>query len=209
MDDTAHGAEFLTAFKIAFGRPAPASVQTSDGRQIVYSPQAMINLGNNLVALVSAGGETEVAHASEGVLAIHYLRRTGDSFSLLGAWPAIGGVGPESQAASWKVRTDLDTDPVMVTYAEDGGQGCYAGRSDIIALTPAGPIVRASDVILYTEYKPDEGDSSPAYKFRGQIVPEKVGQSFRVDLHGTRTIVQKYTRSGDKFYLTGEPPPTC
>jgi hypothetical protein len=190
MDDTAHGAEFLTAFKIAFGRPAPASVQTSDGRQIVYSPQAMINLGNNLVALVSAGGETEVAHASEGVL-------------------AIGGVGPESQAASWKVRTDLDTDPVMVTYAEDGGQGCYAGRSDIIALTPAGPIVRASDVILYTEYKPDEGDSSPAYKFRGQIVPEKVGQSFRVDLHGTRTIVQKYTRSGDKFYLTGEPPPTC
>ncbi len=207
-------AELDQAFAAAFGHAAPYAMTASGGTlekptEFTYTPSGLEEVTPGIVALISEGKLTSFGcHACLGTLAIHYLNRDGEYFALLGAWPAIGGAAPYGAAAAWTVRKDLDDVPLLVTKEDDGGQGCYETWADLIALTPAQPLL-ASHLPLATEYVPEPDQKKPGYKLSGRLIPIERGKRFAVQYSGTRSLRVEYRHSGDVYVARGKTAPVC
>jgi hypothetical protein len=218
-----NGADLLSAFRTAFGEPAPFVSQVDEGGDsnpgsyvtLAFSPEAFIDIGPGLVALVSKGEGTTTgcdSHACAGALMVHYLRKDLGGFTLLGHWNVPNsGVG-YGKAAPWTVRTDLDDVPTMVLQAADGGQGCFAEQDTLIALTPTGPEDRGS----FTRYSEDQQEpaSPDNYKYDGTILPLERGVRFAVDYRGSSSKRVVFTKLSDGTFAdtdmgSAEFPPTC
>jgi hypothetical protein len=219
-----NGADLLTAFRVAFGAPAPYVTKVNVGDQynpeletLSFTPQAFINLGPGLVALVSKGEGASTgndAHASAGALTVHYLRLDQNGFTLLGRWTVPGsGIG-YGLPAPWTLRSDLDDDPVMLLQAEDSGMGCYGETDTLFALTPTGPEKRVSFLRISENKQDDASSSSQNFKYDGAIVPIARGASFAVDYTGTLNKRVVFTKMPDGTFMnTADPgstfPPGC
>lgn len=209
--------ELQAAFIAAFGHAAPFVVAASgpdfskslQGSRLTYTPSGLEPVAPGIVALISAGTLVEgQCHACHGTLAIHYLKQTGKDFSLLGAWPAIGGGAAYGQAATWSMRDDLDDVPLLITKEDDGGQGCYQTWADLIALTPQRPIVRAG-VALATKYVPQTDETAHGYDLKATLVPVERGKVFAAQYSGTERFRVTYVRSGDVYVAKGKDLPVC
>lgn len=207
--------ELDDAFTAAFGHAAPYTMTASGGAlknptAFIYTPSGLVDVAPGIVALVSKGKLDDFGcHACFGTLAIHYLKRDGQNFSLLGAWPSIGGAAPYGEAAAWTLRKDLDTVPVLETTEDDGGQGCYQTWADLIALTPARPLLVSTYLPLATEYVPEPEEKKAGYKLSGRLIPAVRGKSFGIQYSGTRSLRVEYSRDGDAYVAKGKPAPVC
>lgn len=200
-----NGADLMSAFKVAFGGPAPFTKETESGDQVVYSPQAFINIEPGVVALISKGEIPQGCHACYGATSIHYLKKEADGYSLLGAWQDISGKAPWGKAAPWSVRTDIDDSPMLVFETDDGGQGASIGTYDLVALTPVGPVVRAEDITVSS----GNSESTPPCMESGILLPIERGHRFAIQFSGTKSYRATYTRYGDQYLPDDGPVPGC
>jgi hypothetical protein len=218
-----NGADLLSAFSTAFGAPAPFVSQVDVGgdtnpgsyETLAFSPEAFIDLGPGLVALVSKGEGTTTGcgyHACAGALMVHYLRKDPSGFTLLGHWNVPNGGAGYGKAAPWTVRNDLDDVPTMLVQSGDGNMGCYAEQDTLIALTPTGPEDRGS-FVRHSE-DTQEPASRDNYTYDGTIVPLERGVRFAVDYRGSSSKRVVFTKLSDGTFADADPgsaefPPTC
>jgi hypothetical protein len=209
----ANQAEFRTAFSTAFGSPSPLvvtqSLNNGDTETLTYVPDALIDVAPGVVALVSKMHRAFECHVCAGALVIHYLKREGQKFSLLGSWPKIGGEGPYGEPAAWRIRTDLDDVPTLFTTIQDGGQGCYQTWVELIALTPTAP-VRQVHFAIKSEYSAGLDQPGPNdFKTTGSIRDVERGKGFSVQYVGKPGLLVRYRKTGNLFRATVPEVPVC
>ena len=197
-------ADLLTAFKEAYGQPAPVETADQNGEKTVYNPAALIDITPEIVALIAKGEIPDGCHACAGSDSIFYMRHTGKSFELLGKWPSIAGQAEFGHAADWSQRNDLTKYPALMFTRGGGGQGCYSKGFDLVELTPSRPILRAENVITESEYVPGEGEKTPARKINGIVSMNGPDHSLEVVYTGTDHFAEEFFLDGDKW----EPNPT-
>lgn len=214
-------ADLQAAFLAAFGHKPPFTMAETgpgfsadwarSGNHLIYEPSALVDVTPGTVALISKGTLAEFhCHACDGALAVHYLKKEGTGFSLVGAWPAIGGEAGFGESADWSIRTDLENAPVMMTKSGWAGMGCSVTSIGLIALTPDGPIVREEGFVLNSDYDGGVGpDPSTKYNYHGQIMPLETGKRFAVQYSGTRQFRVEYVRKGDVYVPDSPEPPGC
>jgi hypothetical protein len=150
-------AEMDKAFSAAFGHTAPYTatppgVSKNSGKPanpVIYTPSGLVDVAPGIVALISKGKPS--CDSCSGTLAIHYLKRSGHEYSLLNAWPMIGGA--TGQAVNWTARPDLEGGPAILATHDEIGPDCHQTYSQIIALTPDKPEVRAN-LLMAVHYDP-------------------------------------------------------
>lgn len=195
------------AFTVAFGKPAPYATLNDDGDHVVYAPQALIELGPGVVALVSKEEIPGGCEACAGSLTIDYLRRGPAGFSRLKSWPEVGGKGRYGAALPWTVRTDLDDGPTLVTKDDHKERGCSATMEELITLRPAGP-VRIATLVTAMAYDPQPGERTPP-RLSSKITPVVRGQRFVAVFSGTTPFRQVFRREGDVFTSYGPAATGC
>ena len=195
------------AFKIAFGKPPPYATLDDDGDHVVYSPQALVDVGPGVVALVSKEEIPGGCKACAGSLTIAYLKRGPAGFSRTRSWPEVGGKGRYGAALPWTVRSDLDDGPTLVTRDDHKEGGCAATMEELITLRPAGP-VRIATLVTATRYDPQPGLKNPP-DITGRITPLVRGQRFVVVFTGTDPFRQVFRREGDVFASYGPAATGC
>jgi hypothetical protein len=188
----------LDAFTVAFGRPAPFATLDESGDHVTYTPQALVDVGPGVVALISKSEISEGCKACAGALTIDYLRRGPAGFSRLRSWPDFGGRGQRGKALPWTMRSDIDDGPTLVTRNDQKEAGCSATLDELITLTPKGP-VKIATVVLATALDPAPGERAGSNRLSGKIAPMVRGRSFAVVLSGVASIRQVYRRQGDVF----------
>lgn len=197
-------ADLLTAFKEAYGQPAPVETTDDTDQKTIYNPAALVDITPEIVALIVKGEIPDGCHACSGSDSIFYLRHTGKSFELLGRWPNIGGQAEYGHAADWTQRNDLTKYPALFFTSSGGGMGCDITSSDIVELTPSRPILRAQNVITELEYTPGEGEKTPAQSLKGVLSTTGPNHTLQVIYTGTEKFTLEFFLDGDKW----EPNPT-
>jgi hypothetical protein len=185
------GIDLLTAFKAAFGVPAPASVDVpanagedqaqatgalgdtpeNGTSRLQFSPAQLFQLSPGLFVLVSKGVDPVGCHACSGILAVHYLKRTTDGFDLLSQSGPIGPRAGFGAAPDFTIRTDLFPFPALQVQESDGGQGCGSTAARLYELTPGGLVGHGDDIDLAGSY--DGSGGSKSFDYSGTIVPDK------------------------------------
>jgi hypothetical protein len=207
---TAAPAGIDKAFAAAFGHAAPfAAMAALDGKkpaQFTYSPAGLVDVAPGTVALISKGKSS--CDSCAGALAIHYLKHSGGTFTLVKAWPAIGIAAPSGQV-TWTPRPDLEGGPAILVAHDEFGPDCRQSYSQLIALTPDKPVLRAN-LLTAVHYDPGpEPDHSPAYQAKAKILPGEKGKSFALEYAGTWKLHVDYQRKGDVFVAKQREAPSC
>jgi hypothetical protein len=206
-------AEMDKAFSAAFGHTAPYTatppgVSKNSGKPanpVIYTPSGLVDVAPGIVALISKGKPS--CDSCSGTLAIHYLKRSGHEYSLLNAWPMIGGA--TGQAVNWTARPDLEGGPAILATHDEIGPDCHQTYSQIIALTPDKPEVRAN-LLMAVHYDPGpDPDHSPPYQAKAKILPGERGKSFALQYAGTWKLHVDYQRKGDVYAAKQHEAPAC
>jgi hypothetical protein len=182
--------DLLSAFKTAFGAPAPVSVMVPSNAgedqlqamtgatspdpgptELQFSPGDLFQLSPGLFVLISKGIDPTGCHACGGLLSVHYLKRTADGFEVLSRSGLIGPRAGFGAAPDYTIRTDLFQSPALQVEESDGGQGCGSTVARLYELTPAGLVNRGDDIDLAGSY--DGSGGSKAFDYSGRIVPDK------------------------------------
>jgi hypothetical protein len=187
----------LDAFAVAYGQPAPYATVDDSGDHVTYRPQSLVDVAPGVVALISKSEIPGGCKACGGALSVHYLKHDASGYSRVGAWPDIGGKGEWGRALAWTMRTDIDDGPTMVTTKVEKDPACSATLQELITLTPRGP-VKIATVIVATAFGPDP-DGRPGDHVAGTVTPIVRGQRFAVQLSGSASVRQVYSRQGDVF----------
>lgn len=208
----AHGAPppagpLQDAFTVAFGKPAPWTTLDDDGDRVVYTPEALIDLGPGTAALVAREEIPGACKACAGSLTIAYLRRGPAGFSRLKSWPEVAGKGRYGAALPWTVRSDLDDGPTLVTRDDHKEGSCDATMEELITLRPAGP-VKIATLVTAMAYDPQPGERA-APRLSGTITPRVRGKSFVVTFTGTPPFRQVFKREGEVFNSYGPAATGC
>jgi hypothetical protein len=203
-------AEMDKAFSAAFGHSAPfAAMAAPDGKkpaQFTYTPAGLVDVAPGTVALISKGKPS--CDNCAGALAIHYLRRSGGTFTLVKAWPAIGVTAPNGQA-TWTARPDLEGGPAILASHDEVGPDCKQSYGQLIALTPDKPVLRVN-LLTAVHYDPGpDPDHSPPYQAKAKILPGERGKSFALEYAGTWKLHVDYLRKGDVFAAKQHEAPAC
>lgn len=185
------------AFQAAFGKPAPYATIDDSGDNVTYTPQALDDVAPGVVALISKGEIPSGCFACAGSLSIDYLKHDASGYHRLGSWPDLAGKGQSGKALPWTIRTDLDNGPTLVTTRQEKDQFCSATLQELVTLTPRRPVKIATVVIATTFAPAAAGEVGP--HVAGKIVPIERGQRFAVQLSGTDSVRQVFTRKGDVF----------
>ena len=192
----------LTAlsFITALGGPPPIEREEGTGNQTVtrtYRSGKLIALEGGRYALISDGQGGE-GHVNSGSLSIHYLQRTGDSFTRIGSWPGFLVSGTWGAPPEWKIRTDLTPSPALVAEAGGTWQGYTCTWAHVIELTPDKPIVRIDQIP--TSYSDggarEEGETK---SMEGVLIPGQKGKSMRVRYTGDVDATVVYAKVGESY----------
>ncbi|RZI61332.1 MAG: hypothetical protein EOP94_00920 [Zymomonas sp.] len=180
-------------FSVAFG-----STASGEG---AYRPEGILPIGSHLAII--AVKTNEKVHAEPGTLAIQYLNRSGDVFSMSGTRLEVrtGSSGP---IAGWKVRRDLADNPIVVVEGGGTWQGCTSSGVTLIELTPDRPrtIVDFIPVI----YSNDSGFGTAGF-FEGKL--SRAGHGIKVSYSASSSKTVTYVRRGDRLIPTSRSPQTC
>jgi len=185
------------AFLAAYGQPAPYATLDDSGDHITYSPQALEDVAPGVVALIAKGEIADGCRKCSGGLSIYYLRRDASGYRRLGSWPDIGGQGEFGKALPWTLRTDIDNGPTLVTTNVQKDPTCSATLQELITLTPKQP-VKIATVVVATSFAPEAAGKVGAH-VAGKVVPIERGKRFAVELSGSDSVHQVYTRQGEVF----------
>lgn len=197
----------VTAFFAAFGvryEPgvATALVISKDGLDYRFRPVALRLLDDNRAALLSVGEASEVAQASSGINAIHYLKSSPKGWVRDGEWFGLGSVGVMGNAAtSWRFTDLIGKNPYLVTAGGGVWQGCMVSNAVLTELTPAGPVDRGNftDAMSF-----GAGIGQEDAEYDGKIVAAKPDRSFTVEYSGTKRLMQTYVLKNGKYGLVGK-----
>jgi hypothetical protein len=176
----------IAAFASAWGGPPPMEhsvVRNGEPAILVFSPTALLDLGSDLKALISQGSNKEDCHACSGGLAVHYLARNGTDWRTVGQWFDVAAGNGFGAPPTVVVRQDLFAGPALEAQTGWAGQGCTVSGSQLIELTPSGPVTRVENVPTGADNS-GEGGPQP-FSFDGRIVAEQKGASFTVHYTGT------------------------
>ncbi len=179
-------ADLGPAFFAAFHMPAPAPHEIErQGQKIElqYSPALLADLGDGRLALVSKGEAAE----GGGGLAVHYLHRSGDKFSVLGQGydlcPVSGAGVPGPEA---RVRRNLFDRPALQAEVAERKMGCEIAAASLYELLPAGPALRAQNIVTMRNNIPMGAmRTGPQVDYYGNILPDEKGKGFKVRYHGS------------------------
>jgi hypothetical protein len=206
-------AEMDKAFSAAFGHAAPFTVTPSGGPKnsgkpanpVIYTPSGLVDVAPGIVALISKGKPS--CDSCSGTLAVHYLKRGGHDYALVKDWPMIGGA--TGQTVTWTPRPDLEGGPAILATHDESGPDCHQTYSQLIALTPDKPVVRAN-LLTAVHYDPGpDPDHSPPYQAKAKILPGERGKSFALEYAGTWKLHVDYLRKGDVYAAKQHEAPAC
>lgn len=188
------------AFRTAWGGPPPIEREEGTGNQAdtrTYRSGKLIALEGGRYALISDGQGGE-GHVNSGSLSIHYLQRTGDSFTRIGSWPGFLVSGTWGAPPTWKIRTDLTPSPTLVAEAGGTWQGYTCTWAHVIELTPDKPVVRIDQIP--TSYSDggarEEGETQ---SMEGVLLPGQKGKSMRVRYTGDVAAMVVYAKVGESY----------
>lgn len=199
------------AFRAAWGAAAPATWRAPeagpDAEARRFTQGRLIPLGGDRFALVSEGQGGD-GHVSAGALAIHYLTRTAAGFTRAAGAPLIIEGGTFGAPPQWSLRTDLTPSPAVVTEAGGTWQGYSCSWSDVVELTPQGPVLRADAIPV--GYSSGGADPDKPQEVEGALTADVKGRSFAVRYSGDRTATVRYALAGDRYAPTTTPDlPSC
>lgn len=196
------------AFQAAWGAPPPvthASTHKDVGEvRITYGGGKLTALGGDRYAFISEGKGGE-AHVDAGALAIHYLKRTDTGFERIGAWPEFELGGTFGAPPQWTLRTDLTPAPALLTESGGTWQGYTCAWSDVIELTPEGPVARAEGIPVSYDDSGAAMDEKDAKAITGAVASGDKGRSFVVRYTGDRRTDVRYVLSGAKYVAATKP----
>ncbi len=210
---SAHSPELTPAFFAAFGQNAPATViRPADkvtgrpAQALAYRPDRLIRLSSKVWVLISDGTIENGDFMEEGSLSVHYLRREGGSFQAIGKWLNIGGSAPYGRAASWVVRHDLESHPVIWTTSEGSDQGCAWIVHDWISLLPDKARLSAGNLLTSSKYEgPDSGSTADtqwveeSWKTVGTVRPHRLRQDFDIVYKGHNNLTVHFPHTADGY----------
>lgn len=179
-------ARMQAMFKSAFTSGAR---KTIDGKDYEFMPFAVIDIGPDLAALVSAGQLANprcpagtVCIDASGAFpanALHYVRREATGDRVVGEWINFGGKG----VGEWAWTNEISASPVFYNSVSAGtGRDCIASRAVLIEFAPQGPVELAAFPVFY-QYNDGRKYVGP---FFGAITRAERGQSFTVTYSHTR-----------------------
>lgn len=195
----------------AFGKRGGATLSVDSGddygdggslaERVAYKPGQVVWASFGPV-LLSAGEVADASHFAAGKIAAHYLRVDGDRFALVRAYPKAVVTGSFGAVGDWRVRRDIDADPVIV--AEGGGtwQGYSCSMATLTALRAGGPVELATVRTSYDNGGAADGDA--AVSIEGKITNVVPGRSFDVAYTGTRSFTETYLFDVSRYELQGE-----
>ena len=182
-------AQLEPAFEAAFGGPGPAAHEAPrDGKMVSlqYSPVKLADLGDGRVALVSTAVWPDGCPQCGGAVAVHYLTRTGMAFHVDKAWYDLGPSGTFGDAPDARVRLDLFERPTLQAETSDRVTGCEMTHTSLYELTPAGPVLRARDILAKRDNIPMGAmRSNRLADYYGNVLSEGKGKGFSLHYHGT------------------------
>jgi hypothetical protein len=192
------------AFEMAFGDAAPVERKvTREGvdyqETLTYRPAKLVPMSEGHVALVSLATNASDCHACSGAMAIHYLRRTGTTWTLEGGWPEIVGGNGFGAPPDWTVRTDLGEPLYIVAEAGWSGQGYTCSSADLIELMPGAPRVLGQDIPIH--YDNEGVGTPPVVNIVGTLGRGPDGK-LRVTFTGSKTGFTDYQIVGPALVRT-------
>jgi hypothetical protein len=137
-------------------------------------------------------------------LAIHYLRPSGETFEVTGAWPgAVSGWGWGAPPTDWAINNSFASNPVIFAQGGFMGQGIVCSSATLTELRPEGPV---ESEIIRTGYS-DGGAMTDERVAAGEREQELTGvianiqrdQSFEVRFTGTARFTERYVRRDNRF----------
>ncbi len=142
----------------------------------------------------------DAGHGEAGVIAVYYLRESGDGFTLAKAYPEAVTAGSFGDLADWSVSPAFAKMPTLVVEGGGTWQGCTVAFAELVELRPDGPATVASVPMVYD----DSGmvEESPQ-SLEGEITDIVQDRSFTVRYKGTRSFAERYVRRGDRFVPEG------
>jgi hypothetical protein len=177
------------AFQTAFGADAPAAHDiVRDGKTVTlqFSPAAIANLKDGRVALVSRGVETDGCQDCAWALAVHYLSAQDNHFAVTGQWWDVLKPGLLDQPPEAHVREDLFSRPAVQVEGDLRDRGCDMKTAALIALEPAGPVVRARDLSTARSNIPMGAlRTGLQVDYDANIVADKTDKAFHIRYRGT------------------------
>lgn len=195
--------QLALAFQAAFGATGKVELEI-ENETVEFTPAKILWIGE-VAILISNGFVPAGSHASTGQLAVHYLRPTPTTFSVIGSWNGLGAGSEYGSPPEWRIRDDLASVPVIETRGEHLNQGYFAAGAELIELRPTGPVSTASFLIACS----NEGAMLDEKDFRtlnGTIVPDVRDESFIVRYTGSWTRHVRHVRKGDVFpFAPGTP----
>ncbi len=191
------------AFRLAFGAPAPATRTgvrpEAPDETLTYRPAGLQPLGDGLV-LVSLATSGSDCHVCTGAVAVHYLKPRAAGWAVTSASPELLTGRGFGEPPDWSIRRDLGSSPMLVTEAGYTGQGYTCTTSDLVELTPAGPVLRGEAIVVHQD---DAGAVGPEHATvsRGKLGMRPDG-TLRVDF-GARGSVDYELRQGRYVAVAG------
>jgi hypothetical protein len=195
-------------FKAVYGKAAPA-IYVVEEQNYSFSPVAVQPIEGGIFALISMGDSDNNGHAQSGMNAIHYLRKTGAGYKVVGEWMGMGAAGTMGQPAlSYALTNKLGKNPYLITQGGGTWQGYTCEWTHLTELTPDIPIERGSFPSGYSNS--GEMSNRKRQNIEGIITAAVPDVSFTVRFSGTRKFTQLWVRDEDKYNLKkGYEVPEC
>lgn len=196
------------AFRAAWDAPWPLHRKVSlDGavRVLVYEEAGLVPLGGDRYALISSGALEDAGHVDAGALSIHYLKYTPAGFERTGAWPEFTWDGSFGNPPTWDARTDLTTDPAILTTGGGTWQGYSCQWSSLIELTPQAPISRTETIPTGYDSAGASEDPKAVQVMSATVLPDQKGRSFIVRYSGDRPASVTYGLQGERYVARTKP----
>ncbi|WP_219237043.1 hypothetical protein [Stakelama flava] len=150
--------------------------------------------------LVSEGTAQDAAHASAGFISAIYLKQDGDGYTVAHRYPHAIETGSFGEVGEWKIRDDLLDLPVIEAKGGGTWQGYSCGYTDLVELTPQGPLTVARFQNAYSNKGAVTDDGTNITGTIAQVTP---GQAFTVHFTGSRSFDATYKLINGKYALQG------
>lgn len=178
------------AFMMAWNLKSPLLKTQIDG--IEFEAQNLVDMGNNMKALISVGGASDPYPINPGYVKIHYFEVKNGAYQLVKSPDFTIESGSMGQIADIGLNDEITSNIVIFIEGSSATQGVVCSTTDLVELAPEGPRTIYSDLTYLSD---DKGET------KGLIGNIKKNISFDVTYKGTNSGVKHYVKSG-KTYST-------
>lgn len=185
------------AQRAAWGRPGSTTYRL-DNENVTYEGGRLLVTRFGPV-LVAEGHVKDFGAPSPGRVGAFYLKRTATGYARGRAFESAVTGGGMGGIGEWGISAKLAANPVI--YAEGGstGQGITCSYTQLVELTPAGPVKLADFQSAFV----NDGGMGKQVSTIGKIANIAPGRSFDVVFTGTRPGRDHYVRQGVRYVRAG------